>query len=461
MASHRKPHWQSIAANAIGESLGQGISDVVRPSVQAFGSALGDAVVGSIVGGDQKKAPQKQEPEYQSKPLTQADIDGFLSGLDDIPGASPSPGAISDAKGMTFSENSKYRAALRAQGIDPDAPDAPVTQGIQGKYVKVKSGDTVSGLMGSSSPQAVGAFLAGNDMTNSNLRVGQMVFVPNDVNAFGAQGRLGQSTLNSDNRRLALAAETATANNQGFLTISPELAALGAGPSFSSGLRGQAGLYSVNASPTAIRSSMSTGEYYGSLAEGASNAQYVSAMLDSGLEAGGKAAGAAKLLPAGALQQARVEALMSTKNLEAAQALIKGPTAKSALAMAEYGGKYAGTFKALPYLGATLSIAEEANRVYRADGWQETTKVASVGVGNYFADGAVTTGGAWAGAKAGAFGGAVFGSFVPVVGTGVGALVGGVVGTIGGAVGGHWFYDSKIAPEVRAKVIGEKFRDAD
>jgi hypothetical protein len=141
---------------------------------------------------------------------------------------------------MTFSENSKYRAALRAQGIDPDAPDAPVTQGIQGKYVKVKSGDTVSGLMGSSSPQAVGAFLAGNDMANSNLRVGQMVFVPDDVNAFGAQGRLGQSTLNSDNRRLALAAQAsaATAQNAGSLVISPELAALGSGASFNDGLGG-------------------------------------------------------------------------------------------------------------------------------------------------------------------------------------------------------------------------------
>ncbi|RZL03690.1 MAG: RHS repeat protein [Rubrivivax sp.] len=197
MARHEKPDWSAIAA-------------------QSFGSALGDAVVGSITKGDGQKAPQKQEPEYQSKPLTQADIDGFLSGLDDIPVANPSPGAIRDSKGMTFSENAKYRGALRSQGIDPDAPvtDAPLTQGIQGKYVKVKSGDTVSGLMGSSSPQAVGAFLAGNDMTNSNLRAGQLVFVPDDVNAFGSQARLGQSTLNSDNRRSALSAEASTTTAQ-------------------------------------------------------------------------------------------------------------------------------------------------------------------------------------------------------------------------------------------------------
>lgn len=192
----RKPDWSAIA-------------------LESFGSALGDAVVGSIAQADARKAAQKQEPDYQSKPLTQADIDSFLSGLDDIPGAGAAPGAARDARGMTFSENAKQRAELIAQGMDPDAPvaDAPVPQGIRGKYVKVKAGDTVSGLMGSSSPQAVGAFLAGNDMTTSDLRVGQMVFVPDDVDAFGSQSELGRSTLDSDNRRLASAARSVTSSS--------------------------------------------------------------------------------------------------------------------------------------------------------------------------------------------------------------------------------------------------------
>jgi hypothetical protein len=55
----------------------------LRLGPDAFGSALGDSIVGSIVGGDQKKAPQQQESGYVSKPLTQADIDGFLAGIDD------------------------------------------------------------------------------------------------------------------------------------------------------------------------------------------------------------------------------------------------------------------------------------------------------------------------------------------------------------------------------------------
>ncbi|MBF4499647.1 LysM peptidoglycan-binding domain-containing protein, partial [Vibrio vulnificus] len=71
-----------------------------------------------------------------------------------------------------------------------------------GQYITVQSGDTVSGLMGSSSPQAVGAFMAGNNMTGSNLRVGQQVFIPDDVNAFGDQSDIGQAVLNADNTRI-------------------------------------------------------------------------------------------------------------------------------------------------------------------------------------------------------------------------------------------------------------------
>jgi hypothetical protein len=47
-----------------------------------------------------------------------------------------------------------------------------------------------------------------------------------------------------------------------------------------------------------------------------------------------------------------------------------------------------------------------------------------------------------------------------VIGTGVGAIVGGTVGAVGGAFGGHYIYDTKVAPEIRARVIGERFRDS-
>lgn len=71
-----------------------------------------------------------------------------------------------------------------------------------------------------------------------------------------------------------------------------------------------------------------------------------------------------------------------------------------------------------------------------------------------------TTGGAWAGFKLGTAGGAGLRTlFFAGLGTGVGAVIGGAVGGIGGAFFGHDVYDKRVAPEVRARVIGEKFRD--
>jgi hypothetical protein len=90
-------------------------------------------------------------------------------------------------------------------GIDPQAvpePTAPV-QGILGRYVIARPGDTASGLMGSSAPMAVGAFMAGNDLPNSNLRAGSLYFIPDDINAFGDNAQRGQGALNADNQRLA------------------------------------------------------------------------------------------------------------------------------------------------------------------------------------------------------------------------------------------------------------------
>jgi hypothetical protein len=39
------------------------------------------------------------------------------------------------------------------------------------------------------------------------------------------------------------------------------------------------------------------------------------------------------------------------------------------------------------------------------------------------------------------------------------AIVGGVVGGVVGAFSGHYVYDNKVAPEVRVKFAGEKFRE--
>ena len=184
----------------------------------AFGSALGDAVVGSIVGGDQKKALQKQEPEYQSKPLTQADINGFLEGLDDPSlapvardgvnfkalkdaaragsGMGPIPGALNELGGGLY-------------GIDVPLSSTPGQVAQKGdswaKLARQQYGDERYAL----------ALAQANGASSTLLRAGDSVYFP-DLS--GADLRQGGQLIAADTQaraqRQAAAAQQATSANQ-------------------------------------------------------------------------------------------------------------------------------------------------------------------------------------------------------------------------------------------------------
>jgi YD repeat-containing protein len=186
------------------------------------------------------------------------------------------------------------------------------------------------------------------------------------------------------------------------------------------------------------------------LSGGASNAQYISAGLETGLDAAGKVSGAA-LVPSNASQLDRVKAIMSAKNLDAAYDTIEVTTSKSATAISNYGLKYAGIIKALPGLGIGLTVIEESDRFNRASGFIETGNVIATGAINATLDGGATSSGSWAGAYAGALVGSAFGPLGTIIGGAAGIVIGGVVG--------HRAYDANIAPIIRANLIGEKFRD--
>ncbi len=164
----------------------------------------------------------------------------------------------------------------------------------------------------------------------------------------------------------------------------------------------------------------------------------------------------AKNFPA---QMERIKAIMKSWRLSDAANVIKGKTAKSALAMAEYATKYKGLLQKIPWLGRVLTFAEESDRLVRADNNGEGFKVIVAAGVNFAGDAGATSAGAWAGAQGGALVGAGIGSVIPVVGTAAGAMVGGVVGAVIGAFTLHGVYDSYAASEVREAIAGEKFRD--
>ncbi|MGL4435803.1 MAG: hypothetical protein ACRCVM_08165, partial [Giesbergeria sp.] len=85
---------------------------------------------------------------------------------------------------------------------------------VTGSSYVAQSGDSISRILGTSDPQAVGNFIRANGLTNSHIVVGRNYFVPDDANAYGDSAALGQAVLHGDNARLAALAQQRTAQQQ-------------------------------------------------------------------------------------------------------------------------------------------------------------------------------------------------------------------------------------------------------
>jgi|GEM_PF-4253203 len=74
---------------------------------------------------------------------------------------------------------------------------------VAGQSYVAARGDSISSILGTSDPQAVGNFMRANGLTNSNIVAGNNYFVPDSTDAYGNSSGLGQNTLNADNARIA------------------------------------------------------------------------------------------------------------------------------------------------------------------------------------------------------------------------------------------------------------------
>lgn len=77
----------------------------------------------------------------------------------------------------------------------PLAPISPVAYTVQ-------SGDSLSGILGTSDPVAIGAFMRANGLTSSTIYPGEQLVMPSGGYTSGDEA-LGQATLNVDNQRIA------------------------------------------------------------------------------------------------------------------------------------------------------------------------------------------------------------------------------------------------------------------
>jgi hypothetical protein len=81
-----------------------------------------------------------------------------------------------------------------------DLSELEIAPYIAGTLRTAAPGDSISSIMGSSDPAAIGAFLQANDLSDTRLRAGQSYLVP-EPGSFAAPGAraLGQAGLNADN----------------------------------------------------------------------------------------------------------------------------------------------------------------------------------------------------------------------------------------------------------------------
>jgi LysM repeat protein len=229
-------NWKSVAASAVGAGVGQAVGPafgkafgdtaagqfgarlatgmvaggaamlaqggrvaIQQVAVDAFGSVLGNSLVDAMMPEPVSMEEQLRDQFWgqvhspQSPSIDWANPYGFQSSIGSIAN-SPTSAPVSSGPGITEI----------VAGID-----AAATAGPGGTTYTAQRGDSISRILGTSSPQAIGNFMRANGLTSSTIYAGQDYFIPDDVNAYGDSAKLGQGALNVDNARLQAIAKQA------------------------------------------------------------------------------------------------------------------------------------------------------------------------------------------------------------------------------------------------------------
>ncbi len=176
---------QQIAVDAFGNALGSSIAEMSNSTpMQQTGPLPGQLGSGSYGVGD-----------VDNLLLEQFGRGSTVTGgtAQPLPDVTPADHRASERAYREMTENSAAGVGYRA---------------VQG--------DSISRILGTSNPQAVGNFMRANGLSSSNIIAGRNYFVPTDTGAYGNSAALGEATLNADNAALAarLQAQGATSSNQ-------------------------------------------------------------------------------------------------------------------------------------------------------------------------------------------------------------------------------------------------------
>lgn len=207
-----KFNFAEVAADAFGNALGNSLRDQLDLNRQI--SKLGED------GKKQYKWEREQGTSVegalgQARRLDQMRLDAIFGSskpLWQLPGLGNDVGAPAEA---AADQGSVDKGPDNVQlPIDPTAGAVAPEPEVPRKHI-VKPGESISGILGTSDPAKIGAFMRANGLSSSTIRPGRELILPGDDYS-PADAKLGQATLNKDNARLAeiRAAQQALAESQ-------------------------------------------------------------------------------------------------------------------------------------------------------------------------------------------------------------------------------------------------------
>lgn len=197
-----------LVAGAVTSVAKGGRISAVQIAVDAFGNALGQSVASANSSSDYNEAAFSTKEDARDATMSQ------LIGVGASRAPSYAPGQLgSGSFGVGGVDSVLFQQFGPSVSSTPDRTESPQETfrqqelsnqtSVTGNGYRAVSGDNISTILGTSDPQAIGNFMRANGLTSSTIVAGQNYFVPDDVNAYGSSGALGQAALNADNTRLA------------------------------------------------------------------------------------------------------------------------------------------------------------------------------------------------------------------------------------------------------------------
>jgi hypothetical protein len=232
--------WRQVAANVVGNAIGSSVGGAIggalgkgaTTAAGQFAAGLTSKFVGGMVSMHARRALGSDEGVNYGNVAADAFANTLVDrwtgvhaagaanarrvrgGADELinwrPSGGESDGTITDP----------FAGYGRPGGLFGGAwLDAPEGGWITGPRTHtVRSGDTLSDILGTSNPSAIGRVMALNGLKNSTIRPGQQLVLDGDL-PYTAESiqAYGQAALNADNARLAAisAQQAATAANAG------------------------------------------------------------------------------------------------------------------------------------------------------------------------------------------------------------------------------------------------------